>query len=451
MRCCGRRLSCLALLALAVTATPAAAQNPAAQQQATQAEHARMMALLGIEALRPGANADPAAPNPANTDEAKATLYPDLPDPLTMQDGRAVTDAAMWRQERRPELLALFDRDIYGAMPADVPGVAWEIVDEAPGMAGDVPVAITRLAGRADNAAAPEIEVVIDLIIVAPDVTSESAANVPVIVEFSFGGFPGQAPPPFPPAHAVQILERGWAYAALVPTSVQADNGAGLNAGIIGLANRGAPRAPEDWGALRAWAWGASRALDVFEADPRIDAGRAAIAGLSRYGKAAIVAMAYEERWAAGFIGSSGAGGLKLLRRDFGERVENLAAAGQHHWMAGNFLNYAGPLEWGDMPVDAHQLLALAAPRPVFISAGAPAVEGEWIDQRGMFLAGVHAGPVYELLGAHGLGTDAYPPVGALIAEGDIAFRVHEGGHTLGPNWPFMLDFAARYFQRGGQ
>jgi hypothetical protein len=233
-----------------------------------------------------------------------------------------------------------------------------------------------------------------------------------------------------------------------VPNSIQADNGGGLTSGIIGLCNRGQPRDEDDWGALRAWAWGASRVLDHLETLPEVDAKRVGIEGLSRYGKAALVAMAYDPRFAVGFIGSSGAGGAKLLRRNLGEQVENLASSGEYHWMAGNFLKYAGPLTWGDLPVDAHQLIALCAPRPVFISYGAPTgpgSEGQWVDQRGSFLAAVAAGPVYRLLGGRDLGTDQYPETGVALVDGEIAWRQHEGGHTTGPNWPAFLDWAARY------
>ena len=169
------------------------------------------------------------------------------------------------------------------------------------------------------------------------------------------------------------------------------------------------------------------------------------IEGLSRYGKAALIAMAYDSRFAIGFIGSSGAGGAKLLRRDFGERLENLASASEYHWMAGNFLKYAGPLHPSDLPVDAHELIALCAPRPVFISTGAPEVEGGWVDARGMFLAAVAAGPVYRLLGRRDLGTSEFPPQDQALIDGAIAFRRHGGGHTIGPNWPAFLSFAARY------
>ena len=173
------------------------------------------------------------------------------------------------------------------------------------------------------------------------------------------------------PTWQQQVLAKGWGYAILIPNSIQADNGAGLTAGIIGLFNKGQPRKPDDWGALRAWAWGASRALDYFETDKAVDAKQVGIEGLSRYGKAALVAMAYDQRFAIGFIGSSGEGGAKLHRRNCGELVENLTGSGEYHWMAGNFLKYGGPLNAGDLPVDAHELIALCAPRPTFISYGA--------------------------------------------------------------------------------
>jgi hypothetical protein len=268
-----------------------------------------------------------------------------------------------------------------------------------------------------------------------------------VILEFGFGGR-GFGPPPAGrggPTWQEQVLAKGWGYAVLVPTSVQADNGAGLTAGIIGLCNRGQPRKPEDWGALRAWAWGASRALDYFATDKDVDARRVGIEGLSRYGKAALVAMAYDQRFAIGFIGSSGAAGAKLHRRDYGEKVENVASSGEYHWMAGNYLKYAGPLTAKDLPVDAHELVALCAPRPVFIGVGSLQVEGGWVDAKGMFLAAVGAGPVYELLGKKGLGTTEFPPQETALVDGEVAFRQHAGGHTNGPNWPTFLRYAERY------
>jgi hypothetical protein len=409
-------------------------------------DHRAMLDLLGIQQLRPGANPrDPAAPNAVNYDESRANPYPCLPDPLLTQDRQAVNTADMWWSRRRPELVELFDREVYGRVPPGVPAVHWSVADVSEGTQGDIPILTRKLKGIADKSTYPLISVEIDLTLVTP---ADAAGPVPVILEFGFDFGRAARPIPEPEWHRL-VLERGWGYAILIPTTVQADTGAGLTRGIIGLANRGQPRRPDDWGALRAWAWGASRALDYFESAPAVDARRVAIEGLSRYGKAALVAMAYDQRFAAGFIASSGAAGAKLHRRNFGELVENVASSGEYHWMAGNYLKYAGPLTWDDLPVDSHELIALCAPRPVFIGVGAPEVEGQWIDARGMFMAAVAAGPVYELLGKKGLGTDVFPPIETALIDGEIAFRQHRGGHTAGPNWPTFLAWIQRYWEAG--
>ena len=213
---------------------------------------------------------------------------------------------------------------------------------------------------------------------------------------------------------------------------------------MIGLVNQGQPRKLDDWGVLRAWAWGASRALDYFETDKSVDAKRVGVAGHSRYGKAALVAMAYDPRFAIAYISSSGEGGAKLFRHNFGEQIGNVAGTGEYHWMAGNFLKYAGPLRENDLPVDAHELIALCAPRPVFIGAGATNGDG-WADAKGMFLAEVEAAPVYKLLGKKDLGTSEFPPIETALLDGDIAFRQHSAGHTPAPNWATFLTFASRY------
>ena len=197
---------------------------------------------------------------------------------------------------------------------------------------------------------------------------------------------------------------------------------------------------------LRAWAWGASRTLDYFETDKSVDPRQVGIEGHSRYGKAALVAMAYDPRFAIAYISSSGEGGAKINRRNFGEIVENVAATGEYHWMAGNFLKYAGPLHWNDLPVDSHELIAVCAPRPVFIGAGSIKGDG-WADPKGMFLAEVAAGPVYRLLGKKDLGTSEYPAIETALIDGDLGFRQHSWGHTPAPNWPTFLIFAGRYIK----
>ena len=447
-----RVLAVLVAGLLAAGLRPASAQRPdsaawAALAAASAEDHRHMMAHLGIDSLRTGPSGNPQAPNAANSDEARVPPY-SLPDPLVLHDGARVTTADQWWTTRRPEIVEDFDREVYGRMPQDVPDVRWEIESTARETEGGHAVIVKRLVGRADNSAHPGIEVNLEMTLTTP---ADAESPVPVIIHLGWR-WPAGMRPPVPSSAAVagtwqqQLLDEGWGYAVLIPTSYQADHGAGLTQGVIGLANRGERRQPEDWGALRAWAWGVSRAIDYLEADPDADAERVGIEGLSRYGKAALVAMAYEPRLAIGFIGSSGAGGAKILRRDFGEQVENLASSGEYHWFAGEFIKYAGPLTVRELPVDAHHLIALAAPRPVFISVGSPDVEGHWVDARGMFLAAVHAGAIYRLLGEKGLSSEAYPQQGVMLGEGSVAFRQHEGGHTTGPNWPYFIEFARRYF-----
>jgi hypothetical protein len=438
---------------------------PAPVQLTAQQDHKRLMDLLHIESLRPGANGNNRqAPNAANYDESKANPYPSLPDPLVLKNGEKVTTAETWWKQRRPEIVEDFDREIYGRVPKDAPKVTWEVASTTNDKNGDIPVITKKLVGHVDNSSYPQITVDIQLTLTTP---ASASGPVAVMMEFGFGGFgprrgpAGAAPkkaaggggpggPGGGPSWQQQVLAKGWGYAIIVPNSIQADNGAGLTKGIIGLCNKGQPRKVDDWGALRTWAWGASRALDYFETDSAVDAKQVAIEGLSRYGKAALVAMAYDTRFAIGFIGSSGEGGAKLHRRNFGELVENVAGSGEYHWVAGNFLKYAGPLTWNDLPVDAHELIALCAPRPTFISYGAsegPGAEGQWVDQRGSFLAAVAAGPVFELLGKKGLGTTEFPAMETGLTGGELAWRQHRGGHTTGPNWPTFLEFADRYIK----
>jgi hypothetical protein len=266
----------------------------------------------------------------------------------------------------------------------------------------------------------------------------------PVIPGLKFAPEPG-------PDYREQILRRGWSYVLLDPNSIQADNGAGLTSGVIGLANHGQPRKLEDWGVLRAWAWGASRLLDYLQTDPNTDGRKVAIQGHSRYGKASLVAMAYDRRFATGFISSSGAGGAAPYRRHWGEAVENVAASNEYHWMAGNFLKYAAdPLNANNLPIDANSVIALVAPRPIFIGAGSAddraKANDAWVDPRGMFMAEASAGEVYRLLGKRPL-APTFPPVLTLSDSGDMAYREHDQGHTPGPNWPAFLAFAARAFE----
>ncbi|MCF0074162.1 acetylxylan esterase [Dyadobacter sp. CY261] len=417
----------------------------------TAADHADMLQQLGITAgqLRKGPSGNPKDPNAANSSEAKVNQY-NLPDPLTFKNGQKVKNAREWTEKRRPEIAADFETEIYGKLPAQIPAVNWQIVSDKDTLVGNQAIRQKILKGIVDNAAFPSMKVEISLLLTTP----ASAPAVPVVLEFGFIRSPFNPGPIKPiglgsaaePTWQEQLISRGWGYAIIEPASIQADNGAGLTAGIIGLVNKGRRRKPTDWGALRAWAWGASRAIDYFEKDKNVDAKRIAIEGLSRYGKAAIVAMAFEPRISLGFIGSSGAGGAKILRRIFGEQVENLASSGEYHWFSGKFIQYASKNTPDDLPVDAHELIALCAPRPVFISAGSPQVEGHWIDARGMFEAAAHADAVYKLFGKKDLGTMQFPKLGTPLVDGEIAFRQHAGGHSTGPNWSTWIAWACRYW-----
>jgi hypothetical protein len=466
---CGLRLAAQAAPAAAAPAPaqaaparPAPTPEQLAIQAASEKDHQRMMDLLGIKALRPGASGSADGPNPANYDESKADVYTNLPDPLVLKNGVKVGSAQVWWTQRRPEIQEDFDREILGRTPANLPKVTWEVVSTTPEKNGDVPVVTKRLLGHVDNSAWPAIKVDIDLTLTTP---ADAKGPVPVIMEFGFSRefmaamakrFPQMAaggPGNQGPTWQQQVLAKGWGYAELVPTSYQADNGAGLTEGIIGLMgeiNRGGqPRAPDDWGTLKAWAWGVSRAIDYFETDKAVDAKQIGLEGHSRYGKATLVTMAYEPRLAIAYVSSSGEGGAKLYRHIFGEQLGNVAATNEYHWMAGNFMKYAGPLTPGDMPVDAHELIAMCAPRPVFISGGATKGDG-WVDAKGMFLAAAGAGPVYRLLGKRDMGTTEFPPMETTLTDGDVAFRQHTGGHTPAPNWPTFIAFAGRYLHTPG-
>ncbi|HEX7015197.1 MAG TPA: acetylxylan esterase [Cyclobacteriaceae bacterium] len=384
---------------------------------------------------RPAPAQDPNRPNPANYDETKVPPFK-LPDPLLLKNGERVGTPEVWWEQRRPEIVNDFEREVYGRVPETVPSVTWRVVSEEVIDTGSVRANQKMLIGRVDNSAFPEVSVEIRLALVTP---AEVGESVPVVLRFgSLRRGRGD--------WKSLLLSKRWGYAILDPWSVQPDDGASLNRGIIGLTGRGQPRRPDDWGALRAWAWGASRAFDYLETDSAVDSHRIAIEGLSRYGKAALVAMALDQRFSLGLIASSGAGGAKILRRRFAEQLENVVVRDNFFWFCGNFLKYASELTPDDLPVDAHELVALCAPRPVFISAGSLDHGDRWVDPKGMFLAAVHAEPVYTLLGKRGLGTTTFPPEGTALIAGELAFRQHHSGHTVEPNWPVWIEWARRYW-----
>ncbi len=416
--------------------------------QGTFDDHQNMMDQLGVKTLRHG----PDPKNQSTFDEAAANPFKDsMPDVLTMKDGMKVTRADQW-PARRAEIVEDFEREVYGRIPQIVPKVTWEVTATTLGTNEGIATIAKTLSGHVDNSGYSNITVNIQASFTVP---ANATAQVPVMVEFGGfgpGGFRGGRGGG--PSWHQQAIAKGWGYGSINPGSIQADNNQ-LTKGIIGLVNKGQPRKPDDWGALRAWQWGVSRLIDYFEANPdsRVDAKKVGIEGLSRYGKAAIVTEAFEPRIAVGLIGSSGEGGVKLHRHIYGEAVENLAG-GEYYWMAGNFIKYGAsdPLKTAaDLPVDSHELIALCAPRPCFISYGTVEHgDAKWVDAHGSFMAGVLAGPVYRLLGKRDFGsagdylTDPMPPVKQLIG-GELAWRQHEGGHDVTPNWPSFFQWVGAY------
>jgi hypothetical protein len=392
-----------------------------------------------------------------------------------------------------------------------IPKVTWTVKVTDREFVGFTPVIAKQLVGRVDNSGYPAISVEIAMTVVVP---ANARGPVPVLMMFGRSALPAPAQPPqedldklnealkallekadpsvkaifekYPAYQPVQragnapafgpppvagqdpptpnqLLAAGWGYALIDPSSIQADNGAGLTRGIIGLVNKGQPRKPDDWGALRAWAWGAARGLDYLETDPAIDAKHVGIEGVSRYGKAALVTLAFEPRFAMGLIGSSGKGGATLHRRVFGEAVESLTGSGEYHWMAGNYIKYGasdatfGAKNGGDIPVDSHQLIAMCAPRLTFISYGIPEKgDARWLDQQGSYMATIAAGSVFKLVGARDLGvsndykTEKMPAVNAGLLDGELAWRQHDGGHTDAPNVKHFIQWADRFIKSPG-
>jgi hypothetical protein len=374
----------------------------------------------------------------SNYDEAKVAPYT-LPDPLVLSNGQRVRNANMWTKQRRSELIRIYENEIYGRVPANAPKVTWE-------------------AGAVDRSWRNGMAVRKQLIAHVGSGSNERRFNVwlytpakanrpsPVLLSIIFapaarGG--GPVPTGEPPV-ADEILAHGWAYATVVYTEIQADRANAWKDGVIGLtlAPDQTEPGPDEWGSISAWAWGISRIVDYLQTDKSVDARQIAIQGFSRLGKTVLWAAAKDERIAAVFSGCAGEMGSALARRDWGETVDDMAQ--NFAWQFdGNLQKYVG--RWNDMPVDAHMLIALSAPRPVFITGG---TTDQWSDPKGEFLAEVAAGPVYRLLGKKDLGVTDFPAPDSPVVNGELAFNYHTGGHTLTlQEWNLFLDFLGRYFK----
>lgn len=425
-----------ALLGLLSWATPASAQVT------SEAVHAAERAAFGFGTLRPGANGnDPTAPNTANTAEARVGSYA-LP-PL-FETPQQQTEAG-W-PARRAAIARLVEDNWVGRIPDAVARfrVEWS---KAPAMddrqaAYASRAEIENWTGRIttpDGRTGP----VISATLYVPRGRTASSAVISYTYVWPGGRQPSFGGPP-PPDSVAQALDRGWAWVEYRPQLLQADNGAEMQAGVIGLARW--PRQQFDWGALRAWAWGASQLREEMARDPRFNPRMITLTGHSRFGKGVLVAAAFDHAFADAHVSSSGAGGAKLMRRDFGERWENLAAAGEFHWFTPNIMRFArDPLTVHDLPVDAHMLIALRSPRPLFVTSGLAEKGDSWVDPAGMWAAVSAAQPAWELYGA------AIPRFGMPVPESreqmpyPLAWYQHGEGHVPWPAYDEFYEHAAMF------
>jgi hypothetical protein len=371
----------------------------------------------------------------SNYSEDKVAPYT-LPDPLVTSDKRRVTTAEVWLKQRRPEILKFFRDEIYGTVPENAPKVAWEVT-ETDDNARKGTAVMRRIVGRmGDKKDGPRM----NLTVFTP---AKAKGPVPVLLHLTFAAGAGGRPPgEFDLVE--EVLSRGWGYAALGYTDIQPDKPDRWTEGVIGLTlkeGQTKPRANE-WGTISAWAWGLSRAIDYFETDKSVNAKRIAITGASRLGKTVLWAGAQDERVAAVFAAVPGEMGASLIRRDWGETLDDMAERFGYQF-AGNLQKWVG--KWNDLAVDQHMLIALSAPRPVFVSGG---IKDQWSDPKGQFLALVAAGPVYRLLGAKDLGVTEMPALDKPVAEGSLAYHYHSSGHTVLPaDWKIFFDFADRHYK----
>ena len=362
----------------------------------------------------------------SNYDEGKVGTYT-LPDPLKAAVGTPVKDAAAWTKERRPELIKIYERDIWGRIPAQTPAVSWSAAAAETG-GGMVVKRSVGTIGSAVNAPRMNLKVVL------PAGTSKPA---PIILLIQFGG--GGAPVADPPL-AGEILARGWGYATVGYNDIQPDKENAFDQGVIGAT--GKTPGDDEWGDVSAWSWGVSRIIDYLTTDPAIDAKKIALHGHSRIGKTALWASALDTRVAAVYASCPGEMGAALSRRDYGETVDDMAQRFPY-WFDRNFQKWVG--KWNEMPVDAHTLIALSAPRPVFVTGGS---DDQWADPVGEFKALVAAGPVYRLLDRKDLGTSTLPPLDTPVISGDLGWYYHKGPHAAtAEDWKVFLQFLDKYFR----
>ncbi len=382
-----------------------------------------------------------------NYDEDKVPPYT-LPDPLVLLNGQPVRDAATWVSQRRPEILQLYATQIYGRVPARAPQVTFEVAQTDPKAMDGQAVFKLVLIHFGDKPDGPTVHLHLYL-------PAKATGPVPLLLHMVFfnnAPIPGEPPPaPVPGRPAfheagpiADFLAHGYGYATFRYSEIQPDKPNTFDAGVIGLALAPGQAKPaaDEWGTISAWAWGASRILDYLETDSAVDARHIALIGHSRLGKTVLWAGGQDPRFALIYSSCAGEMGSSLARRDFGETVDDMAA-NYGYQFAGNLQKYPG--HWNNMPVDTHMLIALSAPRPVFITGGTGDL---WSDPKGEFLGEVAAGPVYRLVGAHDLGTTELPPLDTPVISGDLGFLFHTGGHAILPgDWKVFLEFADRHLK----
>lgn len=375
----------------------------------------------------------------SNYDETKVGRYV-LPDPLVLANGRPVRDAATWRNVRRPELIAVYEREIFGAVPAGAPSVRAEVVaTEADALGGKaVRKQVVFHFGAGERAVALNVSLY---------VPAKAAKPAPVVLQLLFSnppGIPQLAKMPFNDAVPVEdIVGRGYAYAAFRYSEAQGDHAKTSEGGVQALAYGPGQTRPAagEWGTMAVWAWMASRVLDYLETEPTVDAKRVALVGHSRLGKTALWAGARDPRFALVFASCAGEMGASLARRDYGESVDDVAA-NFPWWLVATFPKYAG--RWNELPGDSHTVIALNAPRPVFVTGG---TEDQWADPHGEFLALVAAGPVYRLLGQKDVGATVLPALDVPLISGSLGFLYHTGKHVItAGDWRAFFEFTGRHF-----
>jgi hypothetical protein len=409
---------------------------------------------LAVSAFLCGAalGQQPSTPElPVNYDESLVGSYT-LPDPLALSNGKAVKDARTWRIERRPEILKLAEQNQYGRAPGRPKGMTFDVFDKGtPAFDGKAIRKQVTLYFSA-NKAGPKA----DLLIYLP---AGAAKPVPLLLNISFSpnssavSDPGVKPEemwgrdkkrvPAPAGRGggglpvAAIVGRGFGLATMYYGDIDPDFAGGATLGVRGLYLKPGEKqpAPDEWGAIAAWAWGMSRAMDYLETDKGVDRKRVAITGMSRLGKTALWAGASDQRFAAVIASCSGEGGAALSRRFYGETVAHMNANFAYQFCA-NYQKYGKHVD--QLPIDAHMLVALIAPRPLLLQTGD---KDQWSDPKGEFLAAMAAGPVYSLLGRQGLGTDQWPPAGQPIFH-DLGYYMHAGGHGVMPaDWEPYLKF----------